>query len=76
MIKNKKIYKEFNRKYVMKRKLTYKMALRIYEDLWKQARNLKILPFKNPLQDIEPCLKIARALNWRKSDRKTFSKNS
>jgi hypothetical protein len=76
MIKNRRIYEGFNRRYLVTRRLNYKKAVRIYEMLWEQAHNLGILPFKNPLQDIEPCLRIARALNWRKSDRKTFSKNS
>jgi hypothetical protein len=66
MIKNRQIVEKFSLEYYKKRKYSYRQALRIFTALWKEAHNFKILPFKNPLEDIEPCLKIAKVLNSKK----------
>jgi hypothetical protein len=58
MIKNPKFLKVFE-----KEKLSFKVAMRIFESLWKEAVSLKVLPPKNPLEGIEVDLRIAKILN-------------
>ena len=58
MIKNSKLLKGLN-----KEKLNYKAALKIFEALWQEAVNLKVLPAKDPLEGIEDDVRIARILN-------------
>lgn len=63
MIKDKKTLHQFNKLYLRKRNYSYKKALEIYESLWNEAVNLKILPLKNPMEGIECCLRVAKILN-------------
>lgn len=58
MIKNPKLLKIFK-----KEKLSFKVAMRIFESLWKEALSLKVLPSKNPLEGIEVDIKVAKILN-------------
>jgi len=62
MIKNPKLLQAFEKDFVKKEKLTFRDSLRLFEAMWKEALHLKVLP-KNPLEGIEPDLKIAKIIN-------------
>jgi len=63
MIKNRKILENFNRTYLKQKRDSYSQRLKIYEALLKEAIYFKKLPLKNPLENIEGCLRLARILN-------------
>ncbi len=63
MIKNSKPWEAWEKERTKTEKLTYPQALRIFEGLWQEAKNLGALPCPNPLEGIEVDIKIARILN-------------
>lgn len=63
MIKNIRVLEEFERKETKKEKPDYLKSLRIFEALWNEGVNLGVLPLKDPLEDIETDIRIARILN-------------
>ncbi|OGL39621.1 MAG: hypothetical protein A2149_02200 [Candidatus Schekmanbacteria bacterium RBG_16_38_11] len=63
MIKDKKIWEEFEREELKAEKLSYHDALKIFEAMWQEGVSLGVLPPKDPLEDIEIDIKIARILN-------------
>ncbi|MEK6528412.1 MAG: hypothetical protein AABZ36_06005 [Nitrospirota bacterium] len=63
MVKNTKIIEEFEREEIKKEKSDYLKSLRIFEALWNEGKSLGVLPLKNPLEDIETDIRIARILN-------------
>jgi hypothetical protein len=63
MVKNPKILEEFKREEIKKEKSDYLKSLKIFEALWNEGVSLGVLPLKNPLEDIETDIKIARILN-------------
>jgi hypothetical protein len=63
VIKNSKILEKFEQKEIKKEKTPYLKSLRIFEALWNEGVNLGVLPLKNPLEDIEIDIRIARILN-------------
>lgn len=66
MIKDSKILREFEMNEMKKERLSYLESLRIFESLWNEAVSLGVLPLKNPLEDIETNIRIARILNSQK----------
>lgn len=65
MIKNTKVLEEFEREEIKKEKTNYLKSLRIFEALWNEGISLGVLPLKDPLEDIEIDIRIARILNSR-----------
>jgi len=63
MIRNYKVLEEFNRDEIRKEKNDYLRSLKVFEALWNEGVSLGVLPLKNPLEDIEIDIKIARILN-------------
>lgn len=63
MIKDSKVLREFERNELINERLSYSESLRIFESLWNEAVSLGVLPLKNPLEDIETNIRIARILN-------------
>lgn len=63
MIKNSKILEEFEREEIKKEKTNYFKSLKIFEALWNEGVNLGVLPLRDPLDDIETDIRIARILN-------------
>ncbi len=63
MIKNSSILENFNKLYAKHRHYSYIQRLRIYQELLKEAHDLKKVPLKNPLEGLEVCLRIAAILN-------------
>jgi hypothetical protein len=63
MIRNPKLLEEVEIEDLKKEKTDYFKALRIFESLWNEGVNLGVLPLKDPLEDIDTDIKIARILN-------------
>ncbi len=63
MIKDVKVFEEFEREEIKKEKPGYFKSLRIFEALWNEGVSLGVLPLKDPLEDIETDIRIARILN-------------
>lgn len=63
MIKNPKILRRFEKADLRNQKTDYLQALKIFEALWKEGVTLGVLPLKDPLEDIETDIRIARILN-------------
>lgn len=65
MIKNKKILNEFEEEMIQK-KSDYFENLKIFEHMWIYATELGVLPLKDPLEEIEKNIKLAKLLNSKK----------
>jgi len=63
MIKNRLILENFNKLYAKRRQYSYIQRLRIYQELLKEARDLKKMPLQNPLEGLKACLRVATILN-------------
>ncbi len=63
MRKNIPILENFNRLYAKRKQYSYIQRLRIYAELLKEARDLKKMPLKNPLEGLDADLRIATILN-------------
>ena len=63
MIKNPKILRKFEKEDLRHQKSDYLQALKIFEALWNEGVTLGVLPLKDPLEDIETDIRIARILN-------------
>jgi len=68
MIKNKKAFEEWEKKWEKSQRVSLKKNLALVEEMAELARKLKALPPKNPLEDIEVDIKIAKAVNAIKAD--------
>lgn len=62
MIKNKEILNEFEKEMIQK-KSDYFENLKIFEQMWIYATELGVLPLKDPLEEIEKNIKLAKLLN-------------
>jgi len=65
MIKNKEILNEFEKEMIQK-KSDYFENLKIFEQMWIYATELGVLPLKDPLEEIEKNIKLAKLLNSKK----------
>ncbi|HDH10970.1 MAG TPA: hypothetical protein ENG83_01980 [Nitrospirae bacterium] len=63
MIKNARILEKFEKELIENEKPDYLRALKIFEALWKEGVKTGVLPLKDPLEDIETDIRIARILN-------------
>lgn len=63
MIKNKKFLRKFEKEEIKNEKFCYSKALKLFEAMWKEGISLGIIPLKDPLDDIETDIRIARILN-------------
>ncbi|MBI4722516.1 MAG: hypothetical protein HY769_05900 [Candidatus Stahlbacteria bacterium] len=63
MVKNRKLLAKFEHEQRKRNKLSYTQALKIYESMWKEAKELGIFPLKDPMEGIEVDIKIAKILN-------------
>ncbi|MBI3397766.1 MAG: hypothetical protein HY026_00755 [Deltaproteobacteria bacterium] len=70
MVKNPAILKKFEDEFLKSEaRLSFEQSLNIFTSLWNEAAMLGVMPPKDPLDQIEVDVKIARALN-------TCSRNS
>ncbi len=63
MIKNKRVLNDFYQKLIKEEKISYKMALGIYESLYKEALSLGVINSKNILDGLETDIKMAKIIN-------------
>jgi hypothetical protein len=63
MIKDSELLGKFEREELKKENLDYWSALRIFEGMWLEGMALGVLPLKDPLEEIEVDIRIARMLN-------------
>ncbi|MBI3590797.1 MAG: hypothetical protein HY094_05395 [Candidatus Melainabacteria bacterium] len=73
MIRNYKKYREFEENFISKEKIDFARNFFLFEEMYKEAVTLGVLPIKNPLEDIDLAIKTANILN---SVPKTNSNNS
>ena len=70
MVKNKVKLNKFALGLLSKENIPYKKAVRIYEALHKEAVSMGVISSKNILEGIEIDVRIAKALNGLRYDRK------
>lgn len=63
MIKDKKAWEEFENELVKSTKPNYEENVKIFNILYEQAVILKAFPLKDPLQDIDAKIRIAKYIN-------------
>lgn len=63
MVKNRKLLAKFEYEQIKRNKLSYTQALKIYESMWEEAKELGILPLKDQMEGIEVDIKMAKILN-------------
>ena len=63
MIKNYKKFKEFEDKLISQDKANMEKNFLIVEELYKEAVELGAFPLKDPLDDIDVDIKLAKILN-------------
>ena len=63
MIKNKKLWEKFEVEFAKSENLTIEQKLKLLEAMLEEAKSLGVWPPKDPLEDIEVDIKLARALN-------------
>lgn len=57
------VLESFNKKYIKRKCHSYTQRFRMYEELLREARQLKKIPLQNPLEGIEACILVASTLN-------------
>lgn len=62
MVKNKMILAQFESRQI-KRRMSYAQKLKIFDEMYKHALELKVIPPKNPLEGIDVIIKIAKVVN-------------
>lgn len=62
MLKDKKVWEEFEREFIKNEKLDFYQNMSIFEELLKEAIDLGVLG-KDPLEGIEIDIKYARVIN-------------
>ncbi|MBI4824589.1 MAG: hypothetical protein HY805_10240 [Nitrospirae bacterium] len=63
MIKNAKLLSEFEDRLLRQERLSYKEALKLFEAMWKEAVSFGVLPLKDPMEDLEADIALAKVLN-------------
>lgn len=63
MIKNSKVWEEFERELIKKEKLSYEEALKAFEALWQEGVALGVLPPSDALEGITIDIQVAKILN-------------
>ena len=63
MIKDIGFYRCFEDSQLEKDKSNFKKKMRIYEELWKEGKEMGVFPLTDPLEGIEEDIKLAELLN-------------
>lgn len=63
MIRNPKLLKKFEDEFVAKESLSIEQKFKILNAMLEEAKALGVIPLKDPLEDIEVDIKIARFIN-------------
>ncbi len=73
MIRRTPLLEDFENEQIRKAPPDYFKNLKIFEALYQEAVNLGVFPLKDPLEGIDVDIRLARALNVRKTARKDRS---
>lgn len=63
VIKDIGFYRRFEDSQLEKDKSNFKKKMRIYEELWKEGKEMGVFPLTDPLEGIEEDIKLAELLN-------------
>lgn len=63
MVKNPEILKDFEEEYIRNDNRSFEERLKSYNELYRHAVSLGVLPSKNPLEGIETKIKVAKIIN-------------
>ncbi|HBO85263.1 MAG: hypothetical protein A2073_04775 [Deltaproteobacteria bacterium GWC2_42_11] len=64
MIKNSELLRKFEDDFIRNSgRLTYDHAIKIYTAMWNQGVRFGVLPSKEPLEEIEVDIRVAKILN-------------
>lgn len=66
MIRNAHLLREFERAQLKAAPPDYFHNLRLFEALYREARDLGVLPGDDPLEGLDKDIRVARAMNVRK----------
>ena len=74
MIKNPEIWQKFEEDYIKSQKVDIEENYRIFKMLYKEARRLGKIPTEDPLEGIEDKIRLARIMNYAKSNKENSEK--
>ena len=63
MIKNPKLFEDWERRWMSESVVDFSQNLRIFEALYREACALGILPLKDPLEGLQMKIDLAKAMN-------------
>jgi hypothetical protein len=63
MMKNKKLFEDWERQWIKASGVDFSRNIRIVEALYKEACGLGIFPTKDPLEGLQTKIDLAKALN-------------
>jgi hypothetical protein len=63
MIKDKKVWEEFENELVKSERPDFEQNLKIFEMMLEHARAMKVFPLKNPLEGIETKIKMVKIIH-------------
>jgi prephenate dehydratase len=63
MLKNRKLLKKTEKNFILKEKLNYEKSLKLFEEIWKYAKEIGVLPSENSLEGIDVDIKVSRIIN-------------
>ena len=63
MIKNRELLEQWEKKYLKAEAPDFFHNLRLFEGLYEEARALGAFPLKDPLEGLEPKIRLAKAIN-------------
>ena len=69
MIRNPAIYAAFQRQQIRNEPVDYSQNLRIFDAMYSYARRMGVLESPRARQEIEAHIRLARALNVRRTDK-------
>ena len=71
MIRDTRAWEAFQREATRRldKTLSYEQSLRLFEAMWRHAKEIGVLRRKNPLEGIEVDIEVARTLNSLKTPR-------
>lgn len=67
MIREPELVRRFEDEQLRKESTDHASGLAVFEALWEEARSLGVLPLADPLEGIEVDIRLAEALNVRRS---------
>jgi len=63
MVKNPKLFEDWERKWMRESAVDFSQNLRIFEALYSEACALGIFPLKDPLEGLQTKINLAKAVN-------------